>query len=289
MSLESTQTRLGTVALLFQSAQRLGLRPEWITPDGLFVIKTLAGEHYISNGRSSLNSHVSMSLAQNKYQTRQVLDRHNLPNIAYTRVGSLAEAEAFLRLHDVIIAKPVRGSGSRDIHIVRQIAQLRDLNLIDYILERYTPGRELRYLILQNEVIGVHESSYGDSVAADRELERISYDIADWDPLLVATARKTLRVLGLSFGAVDFMIDASGQAYILEVNSCPGFKWFHAPSSGPPVDVATKFLKATLHASPIRAPHSGGLPFSMVRSQLIPGRISLKLHRPSGEVVGDLL
>jgi D-alanine-D-alanine ligase-like ATP-grasp enzyme len=107
----------------------------------------------------------------------------------------------------------------------------------------------MRYLILQGQVIAVHESKYGESVAYDRELERISYDVEHWDPVLMAQSLEIARVLGLSFGAVDYIIDTDGRHFILEVNSCPGFKWFHAPSEGPAIDVATMFLHATINSS----------------------------------------
>jgi len=51
-------------------------------------------------------------------------------------------------------------------------------------------------------------------------------------------------LLDLNFAAVDYMIDDTGTAYILEVNTTPGLKWFHAPTSGPVVDVARLFLEA---------------------------------------------
>ena len=244
----SVPKRPGTVELLFKSALAMDLQPEWITQNGLFVITSPTGEHYINHERSSLNSHVSISLARNKYHTRLVLDRHNLPNIPYTKVKSLPEAEAFLAAHGTVIAKPLKGGGSVGIHIIRSAAQLQGLVLSDYILERYTPGKEMRYLVLQNKVIGVHESKYGESVAADRDLERISYDATTWDSKLVALSLETLRVLGLSFGTVDYMLHGDNEHYIIEVNSRPGFKWFHAPSEGPSVDVASMFLGAVIRS-----------------------------------------
>lgn len=242
-------SRPGTVELLFTTAQRLGLLPEWVTPRGLFVISTAAGEQYINHERSSLNSHVSVSLTRNKYHTRLALERHNMPNIPFSRVKTVGEAKEFLATHSTIIAKPLRGSGSKGIQVIRSDKQLDTLVVSEYILERYTPGREMRYLILQGRVIAVHESKYGKSVASDRELERISYDTELWDPILVSQSLKIARVLGLSFGAVDYIIDDSNQAHVLEVNSCPGFKWFHAPSEGPAVDVATMFLHATINSN----------------------------------------
>jgi D-alanine-D-alanine ligase len=172
-----------------------------------------------------------------------------LPNIPFSRVKTVGEAKEFLATHGTIIAKPLRGSGSKGIHVIRSAVQLDTLVVSEYILERYTPGREMRYLILQGQVIAVHESKYGESVAYDRELERISYDVEHWDPVLIAQSLEIARVLGLSFGAVDYIIDTDGRHFILEVNSCPGFKWFHAPSEGPAIDVATMFLHATINSS----------------------------------------
>jgi glutathione synthase/RimK-type ligase-like ATP-grasp enzyme len=53
-------------------------------------------------------------------------------------------------------------------------------------------------------------------------------------------------VFGLRFAAIDFIVGPDGKARILEVNSSPGMKWFHAPTSGPVVDVAHLFLRAML-------------------------------------------
>jgi D-alanine-D-alanine ligase-like ATP-grasp enzyme len=50
------------------------------------------------------------------------------------------------------------------------------------------------------------------------------------------------------------MIDESGFAYVLEVNTMPGLKWFHSPTSGPVVDVAGKFLESILKMAPTDTP-----------------------------------
>jgi hypothetical protein len=75
-------SKLGTAELLFESASRLGLRPTWISPDGLFVISRNEEEHYVNFAHSPLNSHVSASLAKDKYLTRLILERNNLPKAA---------------------------------------------------------------------------------------------------------------------------------------------------------------------------------------------------------------
>lgn len=240
----ATTQKVGNAELLFRSAQAMGLQPSWITPNGLFAVVVNGRERYVNFARSPLNSHTAASLAKNKYLTRRILERHGIHNIPFVRPKTLAEAELFLQRYEKIIAKPVSGMGAHDIHIVTVPSQLQELSITKYILEQYIAGEELRYLILNDSVIGVHRSDYGTSVAEDRPLKRISYPTTAWDPALVSSSLQAARILDLKFAAVDYLVDSSGQAHILEVNTIPGLKWFHAPTSGPVVDVARQFLAA---------------------------------------------
>lgn len=239
--------KLGAAELLFRRADAMGLKPDWVTPGGLFAVRVGDREEYVNLARSPLNSHTGASLARNKYLTRRILERNNMKNIPFMLPSTHSEAVQFLDRHEKIIAKPISGSGARDIHIITTSDELIGLKIKKYILEKYIDGKELRYLVLNDSVIGVHLSEYGVSVAEDRQLERISYPIDAWDQALVDSAVHTTRILGLRFAAVDFLVDDSGDAYILEVNTVPGLKWFHAPTSGPIVDVAGQFLEAILN------------------------------------------
>ncbi|HSX29470.1 MAG TPA: ATP-grasp domain-containing protein [Candidatus Saccharimonadales bacterium] len=241
----ASDQKLGTADLLFKTAQQMGLAPSWVTPLGTFAITVDGQERYV-NSRSRLNSAASAQLAKNKYVTRRILERHDMPNIPFMLPHTQTEAAGFLEQYGTIIAKPVSGAGSRDIHIVTSHLQLEALAIDEYILEQYIAGQELRYLVLKGEIIGVHRSEYGTSVEEDRPLQRISYPKNEWDPALISASLRIADILNLTFAAVDFLIDATGRAYILEVNTKPGFKWFHAPSSGPVVDVARLFLESTL-------------------------------------------
>ena len=236
--------RLSTAELLYRQAKHMGLQPSWIMSDGLFAIATPDGEKYINIARSPLNSHVSTSLVINKHITRLILARHNLPNIPFARPQTLAEAEAFLKEHTTIIVKPVAGAGAQDIRIVTSMDELEGVDILKYIFEKYITGKEMRCLVLADQVIAVHQSEYGTSVAANRELQRISYHEDEWDPALTKLSLRISKILGLKFAAVDYLVDGEGRIYILEINSNPGLQWFHAPSSGPSVDVAAMFLEA---------------------------------------------
>jgi glutathione synthase/RimK-type ligase-like ATP-grasp enzyme len=244
MSLSTT--KLSTSELLFHEAKRRDLNPAWIIEGGLFAIDTPAGERYVREGESLLNTHISVSLAKNKHLTRAVLARHGVPNIPFARPKSMDEAIAFLYANQKIVVKPYNGYGSQDIRIVENRHQLLGVDVKRYIFERYVAGREMRYLVLNGKVVAVHESKYGVSVQADRDLERISFPEENWSNELTELSVRIANLLGLRFTAVDYLIDADGKHHILEVNSKPGLKWFHAPTSGPAVDVAGLFIQAML-------------------------------------------
>ncbi len=224
----------------------MGLNPSWVTQDGLFAITTSGGEQYINLVRSPLNTQIGVSLSSNKYLARRIMERHGLPNIPYALPQTPSQAKGFLDQYGTIIVKPIGGAGSRDIHIVTAMRELEGMDVREYIFEKYVTGKEMRYLVLNSTVIGVHRSEYGTSVDEHRDLQRISFPQASWDTDLVELSIKIASILGLGLAAVDYLIDDEGVAHILEVNSAPGLKWFHAPSSGPTVDVARLFLEAVL-------------------------------------------
>ncbi len=234
--------KLETAELLFLRAEAMGLQPAWVTPKGVIALRFGEHESYLNYARSPLNTQTSASLCSNKYYTRMILQRRGLDNIPFTRARTFSDATTFWQTHGKIIAKPLKGSGSADIHIITEATQLQNLNIRGYILEKYIAGEEVRFLVLNDEVIAVHISHYGESVEYDRALLRISIPSQDWDAGLVTKSRQIATILGLRFAAVDFLVDAAGKAHILEINSNPGLKWFHAPSSGPVVNVAHLFL-----------------------------------------------
>jgi glutathione synthase/RimK-type ligase-like ATP-grasp enzyme len=243
-----THSKLTTAELLFKRAQQMELDPSWVTRGGVFAVTAHGREYYLNFAYSPLNSHTSASLATNKYLTRLILGRHGMTNIPFVRPRHASEASDFLAQYGKVVAKPVKGSGAHDIHIVTDPSQLQQLSLDRYILEQYILGKEMRYLVLNGQVIAVHQSDYNQSVDHDRPLMRISYDQSEWDQSLMESSVRVAEILGLNFAAVDYLVDQAGQAHILEVNSAPGMKWFHAPTSGPTVDVAGMFLKAIFKA-----------------------------------------
>lgn len=250
-----TEYRLTTAELLFVAAQDMGLQPSWIVPKGLFAIAVDGQERYIHLACTTLNTHTGVSLAKDKELTRLILERHGMHNIPFTRPQTLQEAHLFLNKHSHIIAKPFNGSGARDIHNITESSQLATLAPIsNYILEKYISGKELRYLVLKDNVVAVHESDYGDSVDVNRPLQHITYAPEQWNESLISTSLEIANILQLRFAAIDFLIDSAGYAHILEVNTNPDLKWLHAPSSGPALDIARPLLEAMLQNDTLKIP-----------------------------------
>jgi glutathione synthase/RimK-type ligase-like ATP-grasp enzyme len=246
----------GSAELLYAAAEEKGLSPVWLVRGQVLAIATTDGDRYLYDAKDSLNSQLSSTLTQDKLATRRILERNNLPSIPSIRPANQGEAEAFIAKHHTIIVKPLKGSNCHDVHIVNATEQLVLFNIKNYILEQYVSGREFRYLILNGKVIGVHESEYGGSVSETRSLKRISYPDSQWSPVLIALALKVAAVFKLHYAAIDFLIAPDGHASILEVNSSPGMKWFHAPTTGPEINVAGMFLEAVLgNRAPNREAH----------------------------------
>ena len=149
----ATDNKIETSMLLFMGAERMGLKPAWLTPRGLFAVSTKTGEQYINYSRRALNSHVGVSLSSNKHHTWLVLSRHGLPNIPFMRPTKINDAQVFLATHKKIIVKPVCGSGSRNIRVVDDVNQLDYPDIKNYILEKYIAGPEMRYLILGDVLV----------------------------------------------------------------------------------------------------------------------------------------
>jgi glutathione synthase/RimK-type ligase-like ATP-grasp enzyme len=233
----------GSAELLYARAGQMGLAPVWLIRGQLMSVTTNEGLRYLHHAKSELNSQLSSSLTRDKLATRRILEQHGLPSIPSIKPDSQGEAERFLDTHSKIIVKPLEGSNCRDVNIVETQERLVLFNITKYLLEKYINGREFRYLLLDGQIIGVHESEYGGSVSETRSLQRISYPRAEWSPALMELSLKVARILRLRYAAVDFLIDEQGHARILEVNSSPGMKWFHAPTSGPEIDVAGLFLE----------------------------------------------
>lgn len=235
-----------TTDLLIAAARIRGLDPLQLTDYGLIRITVQDRFYYLAYSHSPLNTQLAMYLASNKHATRIALEQAGLPNIPYTLPANTREAFDFIAEHQKVIMKPTFGHHSHDVHLLTPQSDLTRYDLSHYLFEKYIAGRELRYLVLNGEVIAVHRKDYTPPINDPASVKRISYPKKLWDTSHVKYALLASKVIGLKLAAVDFLIDDQDQPHILEVNSAPGIEWFHRPTDGPAIDLAGMLLDAYL-------------------------------------------
>lgn len=235
-----------SAGLLFQSAETLGLKPEWITSYGLFSIKIGSKECYIFYGISELNSELACYLARNKHATRKLLDKHNLPNMPYCLPENYEELAEFFKQNNPIILKPTLGSRSRGVKLVRSSARLKIIKYKDKICEKYINGEEFRLIVIKNKIVAVQKRVPIGKINRPGKSTRINYNKSDWNKTLCELAVKAARALNLNYCAVDIIVDDKDKPFILEINTSPGMYYFEYPHKGPVVPISELYLNAVI-------------------------------------------
>ncbi|MGI8420452.1 MAG: ATP-grasp domain-containing protein [Candidatus Levyibacteriota bacterium] len=237
-----------TAEVLFEEAVKMGLHPLWLTDYGLFSFQVEEKTGYVFYARNMFNSNLSGFLAIDKHTTRTILQQHHLPNIPFGMFSTQEEVQQFLNQHQIIVAKPVFGSTSKDVHMISNADEIPEISFEKYIFEKFIKGREMRYLVFQSNVVAVHEKSYEGLINDPAKVKRIAYPKEQWDEQLVQLSQQITNKLFMKFAAVDYLVDEDGKAFVLEVNSSPGLYFFEHPTTGPGIKIARMFLEETVKA-----------------------------------------
>lgn len=231
------------IEILFSTAEAMGLRPKLLTKYGLVAIKIDSKERYLYYNASNPNTQLASWLSTNKHASRVILERNGLPNIPFQLPINMTEAQNFLAKHKKVIAKPIAGQHSKDIHLISDKDELEKLDIQKYILEKYVKGDEMRYLVIDGKVMSVHRKAYDSPINNPEIVKRISINKVEWDDKHSDITIKTAEIFGLKFTVVDFLVTTDGEAYILEINSAPGLDRFQVPTEGPSIDIVKIFLE----------------------------------------------
>jgi D-alanine-D-alanine ligase len=138
-----------------------------------------------------------------------------------------------------VVIKPVDGGSSVDVVIARDAAQ-RDAAVADLLerydqlmVEQFVAGREMTVSILEDQALPVLEiraargfydytAKYADDAGTQYLFEHGLGEQAV--ARLQADAIRAFETLGCrDMGRVDFIVDQAGQAWLLEINTIPGF------------------------------------------------------------------
>lgn len=236
-------------AVLFAAAEKLQLEPKFATNYGLISVTYKGITKYIYVSKTLVNTQISAYLSTNKHATRTLLGLHNLPNIPYLTPQNSTELLHFFSEHKPIVMKPTMGQRAEGVRLLKTQAEIEELSPVELkgcIFEKYIVGKEVRYVILDNEVIAVQEKIYEGDVYSPTGSRRRALSGPEWKKELIEHALSATKILGLGFSAVDFKVNPQGEIFILEVNSAPALWRFEQPDEGEPTPVALLLLEATM-------------------------------------------
>jgi len=181
-------------------------------------------------------------LAMDKARSKRLFRRAHLTTpdwvVVDRAMGRLARSEAVAEIGAPCVCKPVDGGSSVDVTVARDEAT-RDAALEALLdaygramIERYVAGREMAVSILADRPLPVVEvrthRAFYDWVAKYDD-DATEYLVA---PPLPAPVAEHLRAAGVTahkalgckdFSRVDFILADDGTAWVLEVNTIPGF------------------------------------------------------------------
>lgn len=147
--------------IIINEALRRGISVEPISPENGYFRLTFGGRSIICReSLSDLTSAVTMSLCDDKKMTRQILISAGFSLPDQQVAGSPEENSAFLRMHERVVVKPVRGEqgdgvavnlGTPD-EVEEAIGQAKAF-CDTVLLEEYVEGEDLRLIVINGEMV----------------------------------------------------------------------------------------------------------------------------------------
>lgn len=206
------------------------------------------GSHFIIGTALAFNSQASAAIATDKVAAYQLLADVGVPAVPHYLVKSTPDtglnAVALQRLleeYSSLVLKPLKGGRGSHVGKFETGAALQEFALANpedaWTVSPYIDiQRELRLVVFDGAVVLAYEKSeppvinnlkmYNLNLGAKPK----DVDLAGLDEALKTVAAKALAALGLRLGAVDIVIDANGNAKVLEINTSFSLEHYAATS-----------------------------------------------------------
>ena len=234
--------------ILFEEAIAQGLSPTWETKFGLFSVQHDGKTKYIYSTHLPINSTLGAYLTKDKYTTNKILEKHGYPIIPYIFTKNIHEVNHFFDKENPIIAKPVMGQQAHDVNLITQQDNIKQYELAETLFEKFIKGTEYRYIVLQGKVIAAQLKTLNPTPQYPWRKDITNLETTEYDDIFKNMALKIAELVGLQFVATDFLLDSSGNRYILELNSAPGLYDLYNPDKGKPIKLGKLLLEIILHA-----------------------------------------
>lgn len=241
--------KYASAKILFEEAEKRGLKPVWETQRGLFSVKSAGKRRYLYYTKLHINSQLGAWICQDKSLARKILEKEGFPNIPYCCSNQVRDVNVFFDTHKTIIQKPQLGERSEDVRLIRKREDIDMSTIEDSIFEKYIEGTEYRCLILNGKTIGMQKKKLRPTDGHPWSKHITNLSPGEWHTELTVVAEDIAKILHMGFIAVDFIIDASGTAWVLELNGTPGLHSFHHPDAGDSVNIAERLFGVILGES----------------------------------------
>lgn len=229
--------------MLFEEAKSRGHDPRWESPCGLFSYDISGRTLFVYYTKLHLNSQLGGQICAHKGLSRAFLQREGFRNIPYCYSNKIADINRFFDAHHPLVQKPVKGMKSRGVRLIERREQIDETSIGESIFEQFIEGTEHRYLVFKGSVIAVQRKTVHPTEKHPwkKRVETLAPDL--WDAEIAKTALSIAETLRMGLLAVDFLIDDTGQASVLELNGMPGLYAFHHPDAGPAMNLAGIILE----------------------------------------------
>ena len=183
------------------------------------------------HGVKCINNPTAMVLAKDKFRVHTMLTNAGFktPKTIYSS-NTKSSYTDFCNFFNstIFVAKYNLGSRGNGVKLIRNEDDFKKIeNISDYIFQEYietTRGRDIRILVLDNEVIGSVVRHAADPNEFRANISKGGYAEAfDAPEKLKATAIEVAKLFDFDFTGVDFLFTNDGYT-VCELNSIPAFK-----------------------------------------------------------------
>jgi D-alanine-D-alanine ligase len=178
------------------------------------------------------------ALSMDKIQTKQVLQKFNIPTLSFLQIMSEADLKlAQEKFGFPLCIKPAREGSSKGISKVAKFGQLASAyqNALQYdykvMAEPWIEGREFTVGILEGKALQVVEIcphngfyDYSAKYQSHDTIYNCPCDISQQqEEKLRDLASRAFHVVGCEhWGRIDFLQDKQGEIWLMEINTLPG-------------------------------------------------------------------
>lgn len=149
--------------ILIEAAQKLGIKIDLLDENKIKLRLSKNGQtHLVTKNSFGLNSSTAIRQTRNKKQTSHLLAERGIPTPREIELSSLSQLNPANLPPFPLVVKPAEGQKGHDVYIgITNYDNLQNCiaktlkNNPSVIIQEFIPGRDTRFFVLNNQVIGL--------------------------------------------------------------------------------------------------------------------------------------